>query len=126
MQVQFRNLTLREIVILDKNDQPTHRLPAEGDCNNYSDSICGDVVTRNINGIDVVDTVLGKVSLPDPEKDTFLIVDRIVAEAAAAQGRVTTDLLMPSEPRRGPSHKGINQGEIIGWRQLAQIPRCIS
>ena len=67
-----------------------------------------------VNGIELVSMVFGAtVDLPEPEDDVMLIVSIITINAAKAQGRTTSDLLMTADPVRNES------GQIIGCRRFA-------
>lgn len=114
----IRNLTLEEINIWD-GDQLQIRIPAEGQVRDSHNAISGEVVVDTIEGIPVVEVILGKVDLPEPQEGTSLIVTRVVAEAAAAQGRTTSDLLLCSSSSAVRDH----EGNEIGCRQLARLTR---
>lgn len=114
----IRNLTMGDITFWEGNT-PGPQFPREGDWKDCTNAISGEVVIDEIEGIPLVEMTLGKVQLPDPERDTYLLVTRIVAEAAAAQGRTTSDLLIPSRPVKDPSDDNI----IVGYRQVQRLPR---
>ena len=62
-----------------------------------------------ILGVPITKQVFGKVeNLPDFELGTFYVVSRIVAAAAAKEGRKTSDLLIP-----GPAVRD-EEGRVIG------------
>lgn len=72
------------------------------------------VKVGEINGIELVSMKFGEtVDLPESQEDTMLIVSIITINAAKAQGRVTSDLLMTADPVRD------DEGQIIGCRRFA-------
>ena len=69
-----------------------------------------------INGIPMTRKCFGMVTnLPCYEAGVFLIVSRMVAEAAKAQGRTTGDLLVPDDMVRN------SEGHILGCRAFAIV-----
>lgn len=114
----IRNLTEASITIYD-GDKPLIMFPSDVQLRDIVHAISGEVIIGEVEGIPIVELILGKVNLPEPEDETFLLVNRIVAEAAAAQGRTVSDLLLmsPSSTVRDV------EGHIIGCRQLMRLPR---
>jgi hypothetical protein len=67
-----------------------------------------------IDGIPIIRATYGPtVGLPPPQPGVLLIVSLVTAQAAAREGRTTTDLLVPSQPVRD------EQGRVIGCHALA-------
>ncbi len=67
-----------------------------------------------VDGIELVSMKFGEtVDLPAPQEDVMLIVSIITINAAKAQGRTTSDLLMTADPVRNEA------GQIIGCRRFA-------
>lgn len=117
--MSIRNFTTSDIVICDDDDNPVLQFPREGNWKDRQNAISSQVVIDEIEGIPIVEMTLGKVDLPDMQRNTFLLVNRIVAEAAAAQGRTTSDLLIPTSPVR---LQGEDDGcNIIGYRHMRRL-----
>lgn len=69
-----------------------------------------------LNGIELVSMKFGDpIDLPAPVEDTFFVVSIITANAAAACGRGTDDLLITADPVRNDA------GQIIGCRRFALV-----
>ncbi len=67
-----------------------------------------------LDGIELVSMKFGEtIDLPAPEDGVWLIVSVITINAAKAQGRTTSDLLMTADPVRNDA------GQIIGCRRFA-------
>lgn len=71
-----------------------------------------------VEGIEIklVRTVFGApIDLPPAEDGVYLIVSAVLASAAKASGRATSDLLIPAGPVRD------SEGRIVGCRYFAQV-----
>lgn len=67
-----------------------------------------------LNGIELVSMKFGAtVDLPAPQEGVFLIVSVITINAAKAEGRITSDLLMTADSVRN------SEGQIIGCRRFS-------
>ncbi len=101
------NLT-PHIVSIVKNDGTVIKFPPSGTIAR----VFTDYVTRgSLNGIDLVDTVLGGVfDLPPPRRHTTYIVSRMVLNASHKRW----DLVVPHDLIRG------HNGEILGARCFAR------
>lgn len=69
-----------------------------------------------LNGIELVSMRFGATEdLPAPEDGTYYIVSVITANAAKAEGRTTSDLVITADPVRDDS------GRIIGCKRFALV-----
>ena len=69
-----------------------------------------------LNGIELVSMKFGATEdLPAPEDGTYYIVSVITANAAKAEGRTTSDLVITADPVRDDS------GRIIGCKRFALV-----
>lgn len=118
--MRILNFTANDIIICDDDDEPIRQFPREGNWKDRFHAISGQaqMVVDEIEGVPIMEITLGKVNLPDLERDTYLLVNRIVAEAAAAQGRTTTDLLIPESPVRLAG-----DDTIIAYRHCRRLNR---
>ena len=106
----IKNLTPHDINIIAEDGTIIATFPSEGVARASQQS----VKVGEINGIELVSMKFGEtVDLPDPEDDVMLVVSVITINAAKAQGRVTSDLLMTADPVRNEA------GQIIGCRRFA-------
>ena len=86
-----------------QHDELVGYLPVEGDHGDHA--------------VEVVETAFSAGVLPEPVVGVYLVVSSVVALAAQAAGRPVHDLLMTSGAVRN------NQGQIIGCRRFARLPR---
>lgn len=76
----------------------------------------GELALGNGGMVDIVRSEFGELTgLPEPREDTFFIVSLVAAQAAKEAGRVTSDLLISSNPVRDEA------GRVIGCMNFAQI-----
>lgn len=69
-----------------------------------------------LDGIELVSMKFGATEdLPAPEDGTYYIVSVITANAAKAEGRTTSDLVITADPVRDDS------GRIIGCKRFALV-----
>lgn len=108
---KIRNLTPHTVNVIAENGTTIATFAPEG------------VVARasqhaehvgELDGVELVSMKFGEtVDLPEPEDGVWLIVSVITINAAKAQGRTTSDLLMTADPVRD------DDGNIIGCRRFA-------
>lgn len=80
------------------------------------DEPVGELRIKNGVNVPLITTVFGEpTDLPAPEEGTMYIVSIITAQAAKASGRVTSDLLITSDPIRDAG------GKIVGTRKFALL-----
>jgi hypothetical protein len=85
-------------------------------CENPARVSQSEEVLGNILGVQITRQKFGKVeNLPEYKQGTFYVVSRMVAAAAAAEGRKTSDLLIP-----GPGVRN-EAGQIIGARGFSVL-----
>lgn len=104
------NLTPHPIKIMTPEGVMIKEFPSEGIAR------AAQTVTPfgEIDGISVVETKFSDPeNLPDPEEGTYYVVSAILAQAARAAGRTTSDLLLTSRPIRDEN------GQIIGCEGFA-------
>jgi hypothetical protein len=112
----IRNLTPHEITIMGDDGTVIARLPSEGVARATQVDEAVDTVTINGAAVPIVRTKYGApVDLPAPVDGVYLIVSLLTANAAAAAGRPTHDLLLTSGAVRD------NDGRIVGCRQFARL-----
>ena len=102
-------------VVVNLCPHPLNIIDAEGKvrdfpkCENPARVSQSEEALGNILGVQITRQKFGKVeNLPEYKRGTFYVVSRMVAAAAAAEGRKTSDLLIP-----GPGVRN-EQGQIIG------------
>lgn len=73
-------------------------------------------VVGNLDGVELVSMKFGATEdLPAPEDGTYYIVSVITANAAKAEGRTTSDLVITADPVRDAANR------IIGCRRFALV-----
>lgn len=106
--MQFINLTPHAINFI-KEDGSTLTIPASGTLARMTTLT---VVTGEIDGIPITETVFGKVEgLPAPSEGNIFIVSSLVAQRVPDRN----DVFIPSESVRD------EQGRIIGCKSLGRI-----
>ena len=110
------NLTPHEVTVLDEQQNVLVRIPSAGVARAVQrDENAGSVQVEGIN-VPVVTTAFGDTDgLPEPTEGVSYVVSIITANAARAQGRSTTDLLITSGPVRNAA------GAIIGCTRFARV-----
>lgn len=109
---KIKNLTPHAIFIVDEDGNAVTVFESEG----IARAEQKDEPAGELNGIPLVKSTFGKpIDLPEPEKDEFLIVSLVTANAAKAAGRTTEDLLLTSGLVRD------EQGRIIGCKAFAIV-----
>lgn len=114
--MQVTNLTPHEVKVLGQDGNVLATLPSDGVARARQTDV--PVGEFEIGGgvVPVVKTEFGDTDgLPEPAEGVAYVVSIITAQAAAAQGRSTTDLLLTSGPVRD------DQGRIVGCRALARF-----
>lgn len=108
--VKISNLTPHTVTIVDDNGNVVRQYESEGLARSAQQSVvCGE-----LDGIELVKTVFGKVDgLPQYQEDVYYIVSAITVNAAKAEGRTTSDLLVVSDTIRN------EQGQIVGCKRFA-------
>lgn len=108
----IKNLTPHTVNVIAEDGTIKATFPSEG-------SARADQIEEHIselNEIELVSMKFGKTEgLPVFEDDTYYIVSVITANAAKAEGRVTSDLLITADPVRDDS------GRIIGCKRFALV-----
>lgn len=107
------NLTPHDVVVYDVFDQVKATFAASGKVARANSSYESE---GSINGIELVHMTYGKtVDLPPHDGMHYYIVSALTANAAAAEGRRTDDLLLTADPVRDDA------GHIIGCRRFARL-----
>jgi len=76
----------------------------------------GEIQLERGISVELISTEFGEVSgLPEPQIDTYYVVSVVAANAAKAQGRSTTDLLLVADTVRNAG------GQIIGCQKFARV-----
>ena len=108
-EVKILNYTPHVVTMVDGDNNIILELPSNGVARCSSTRYA----VGQVNGIPMNRTVFGEISgLPDPKDGTYIVVSRIVAEAA---GDSRNDLLVVDDTVRGAD------GQIIGARAFARI-----
>ena len=106
------NLTPHTVSIVDEDGTVTATFPSEGSAR--ADQIATKI--GELDGIELVSMKFGATeNLPASEDGTYYIVSVITANAAKAEGRTTSDLVITADPVRDDS------GRIIGCRRFAIV-----
>lgn len=109
--VTIKNLTPHAVSIIAEDGSTTATFAPEGAvarATQHAETV------GSLNGIELVSMKFGAtIDLPAPQEGTFLIVSVITINAAKAEGRTTSDLLMTADPVRNEA------GQIIGCRRFA-------
>ena len=110
--MKIRNLTPHRIVMVNANGETLRVFESEG----IARATQSNVQVAEVDGIPVMETHFGKtVDLPNYEEGVFLIVSIITANAARANGRTTSDLLLTTDTVRDAD------GRIVGCKAFARI-----
>ena len=111
-QIKLLNYTPHTITMIGSLNEIVLELPSKGVARCKSTRYA----VGQINGIPMNRTVFGNIEgLPNPKDDTYIIVSRIVAEAAAEAENPRNDLIIVDDTVRGAD------GQIIGARAFARI-----
>lgn len=114
----MRNFTPHKLTLLDGDDNVIAELESEGSARVQTFERFSEQLVFGNSDIPVVETEFGKVQgLPEPERDTFLVVSRIVAAALPYRD----DLLVPNT---SPTNSGAvrdEEGRIKGVRSLVRL-----
>ena len=106
------NLTPHTVSIVDEDGTVKATFPSEGSAR--ADQIATKI--GELDGIELVSMKFGATeNLPASEDGTYYIVSVITANAAKAEGRTTSDLVITADPVRDDS------GRIIGCRRFAIV-----
>lgn len=109
--VAIKNLTPHAVNIIAEDGSTTATFAPEGAVARATQHA---EVVGSLNGVELVSMKFGEtVDLPTPQEGIFLIVSVITINAAKAEGRTTSDLLMTADPVRN------DEGQIIGCRRFA-------
>lgn len=110
--MQIKNLTPHDINIVGENGE-IRTFPKSGICARVS------VETKKVftvEGVEVMKETLGDVvDLPDEQDTVFLLVSRLVADAALKANQNRKDLLVPGGLMRNEA------GQIIGCRGFITV-----
>jgi hypothetical protein len=106
------NLTPHEVTLLDGDGNVVRCIPTSG----VARAAKRDRPAAPVDGVPTVRSDFGEVTdLPAPSDGVFYIVSSIAAQAAAASGRPTADLLIPGTVRRD------EEGRPLGVTELARV-----
>lgn len=106
------NLTPHEINIVSEDGTVKMSFPSEGIARASQKM----VVVGSLNSVELVSIEFGKTEdLPKPQEGRYFIVSMVTANAAKAEGRTTSDLLVTADPVRDEA------GRIIGCRRFALV-----
>lgn len=112
------NLTPHPVVVCDEAGKPVVTFQPTGKVARARqiDTKVGELEVVTGFKVDVVSTSYGEPEdLPAPQDGIYYVVSILTAQAAKASGRTIEDLLITSDPVRGPD------GKIIGCKKFAHI-----
>ncbi len=108
----IKNLTPHTVNVVEEDGTVRAAFPSEGIAR------ASQTAERvgELDGIELVSMRFGATEeLPEPEDGIYYIVSVITANAAKAEGRATSDLLITADPVRDES------GRIIGCKRFALV-----
>ena len=112
LKSEIINLTPHEINVISEDGTIKMSFPSEGIARASQKM----VVVGSLNNIELVSIKFGETEdLPEPQEGRFFIVSMVTANAAKAEGRTTSDLLVTADPVRDDA------GRIIGCRRFALV-----
>lgn len=108
----IRNLTPHTVSVVAEDGSVKAVFPSEGIARASQTA----EHVGELDGIELVSMRFGATEdLPAPEDGTYYIVSVITANAAKAEGRTTSDLVITADPVRDDS------GRIIGCKRFALV-----
>ncbi|MDR0398169.1 MAG: hypothetical protein LBH36_03280 [Candidatus Nomurabacteria bacterium] len=112
MNATIINLTPHAVSIIAEDGTVKAAFPSKG----VARATQAQEVVGDLDGIELVRMSFGSTEdLPAPAADTFYVVSIITANAAAAEGRTTDDLVITADPVRD------GEGKIIGCKRFALV-----